>query len=282
MKENILVSIIVASYNYGRYLRENLESLHNQTYKNIEVIVMDDGSTDNSLEIINEYVNKDSRFKLITHENNANKGLTVSLQKALNYCKGEYIAFCESDDYWDIHHIEEKVNYINSNPEADVVVCDYEVFGTSKKLVDSYKNDEGCINLFNYLRNLKKPKEIFFDTFKMWAFPTFSIVMVRKEKLQQCNWDVPSKNCIDIWLWKQLMLKTKTGYVDKKLTFYRRNNDSLVVMELGVDEYNSKLDEILKPYIKKAPVSMSKIKYELRQMDIRIRKYRDKYIKKCI
>ena len=104
----LFVSIIVASYNYGRYLKANLESLINQTYKNIEIIVVDDGSTDNSLEIIKEYIKKDSRVQLLTHKNNINRGLKISLQKALQIAKGEYVAFCESDDYWDIHHYRRK------------------------------------------------------------------------------------------------------------------------------------------------------------------------------
>ena len=227
-EKNILVSIIVASYNYGRYLRENLESLKNQTYTNIEIIVVDDGSTDNSIEIINEYVETDKRFKLIIHDNHSNLGLNKSLKKALEYCNGDYIAFCESDDYWAPNHVEEKVNYINKHPNAGIVVCDFIPFGTDKKSINTYTNSQGLIKLYNYLKNLKSPQIIFFDVLKYWTFPTFSIVMVKASELKQCDFDAPVKCGTDIWLWRQLMIKTRTGYVDKKLTYFRRSGESLV------------------------------------------------------
>lgn len=78
-----LVSIIVTSYNYDKYISETLNSLINQTYKNIEIIVMDDGSSDNSINIIKNYQKQDPRIKLITHPNNENKGLAFSVKTAI-------------------------------------------------------------------------------------------------------------------------------------------------------------------------------------------------------
>ncbi len=262
----LFVSIIVASYNYGRYLKANLESLINQTYKNIEIIVIDDGSTDNSLEIIKEYIKKDSRVKLLTHKNNRNRGLKISLQKALQIAKGEYVAFCESDDYWDIHHIEEKVKYLKENPEAEIVICDFTPFGQDKSSIEHYTLSDGLVRLFDYLKKLKKPKIIFYDTLKMWTFPTFSIVMVKTNRLLECNWEVPSKNGVDIWLWKQLMLTSKTGYVNKKLTFFRRSGESLVPESLikesfSTDEYWAELEKVLEETIKKQPKTLQGLKY---------------------
>lgn len=103
------VSVIVASYNYGRYIAQTLESIINQTYGNLEVIVIDDGSTDGSVEVIKAFEKRDARIALLQHDGNANKGLAFSVKKALDRAKGQWIAFCESDDYWSSDHPERKV-----------------------------------------------------------------------------------------------------------------------------------------------------------------------------
>lgn len=253
--ENLLISIIVASYNYGRYLRENLESLLNQTYKNIEVIVVDDGSTDESLDIINEYVKKDSRFKLITHENHANLGLNESLKKAISFCNGEYIAFCESDDFFKENHIEEKVKYIKKYSDADVIVSDFIPFGNDAKSVEGYLTSKGLLGLYKHLKSIKKPKNIFFETYlNCWVFPTFSIVMVKKEVLTKCNLDAPSRCGTDVWLWRQLMLKYKTGYVDKKMTYYRRSGEALITADIDEKTYIDSINKLIIKDVKNYPL----------------------------
>lgn len=75
MKEDITVSIIIPSFNYEKYITQTIESVINQTYTNWELIIVDDGSKDNSKEIIKDYCAKDNRIRLYTHENNQNLGL---------------------------------------------------------------------------------------------------------------------------------------------------------------------------------------------------------------
>lgn len=108
MNNNLpLVSIVVASYNNGQYLEECLESAVNQTYQNIEIIIADDYSTDNSREIIGKFIIKYPDKKIVPVFNEKNMGACNSINNAIfNYCSGEWIKFLDSDDYLILDCIE--------------------------------------------------------------------------------------------------------------------------------------------------------------------------------
>lgn len=116
-----LVSIIVPVYNVETFLSECLKSLSEQTYKEIQVILIDDGSTDNSSGILNEFIKKEARAILFRQENN---GVAAARQKGLELAKGDYIIHCDSDDFFTIDAIEKLVNSAVSN-DADIVLADY-------------------------------------------------------------------------------------------------------------------------------------------------------------
>ena len=92
------ISVIVPIFNVEKYLKECLESIINQTFKDIEIICINDGSTDNSLDILNQYAEKDNRIKVITQ---SNQGLSAARNTGIKYANGEYISFIDSDDYID-------------------------------------------------------------------------------------------------------------------------------------------------------------------------------------
>lgn len=96
MEENNKVSVIIPVYNVEDYLERCLDSVINQTYKNLEIIVVDDGSTDNSGEICDEYDKKDSRI-IVIHKDNG--GVSSARNQGMDICTGDYIAFVDSDDY---------------------------------------------------------------------------------------------------------------------------------------------------------------------------------------
>lgn len=99
-----LVSIAVATYNGEKFLKEQLETIVNQTYKNLEIIICDDGSTDSTVEIIKEYQNRDRRIKLFQNEKQL--GVLKNFEKAISLCSGDYIAISDQDDSWIINKIE--------------------------------------------------------------------------------------------------------------------------------------------------------------------------------
>lgn len=108
-----LVSIALCVYNGEKYLEEQLDSLVNQTYPNIEIVVVDDGSRDRSLDILRAYQEKYPFFRIF--ENEVNLGYVKNFEKAIGLCAGEYIALCDQDDIWDLEKISKQVAGIGDN-----------------------------------------------------------------------------------------------------------------------------------------------------------------------
>ena len=115
------ISILIPIYNASMYLKKCLESVINQTYSNLEIICINDGSTDNSLDIIQEYAKNDSRIKII---NKPNSGYGASMNMGIDMASGEYIGIVESDDYIE-HNMYEKLYKIASEFDLDIARCQY-------------------------------------------------------------------------------------------------------------------------------------------------------------
>ena len=121
MNNNELISVIVPIYNVERYLRRCVNSILDQTYQNIEVILVDDGSTDSSSNICDTYKLKDNRIKVIHKENG---GLSDARNVGIEYAIGEYIAFIDSDDYIDARYLELLLASLRKN-DADMAICNF-------------------------------------------------------------------------------------------------------------------------------------------------------------
>ena len=91
------ISVVLPIYNVGKYIEKCLESIQNQTFKDFEAICVDDCGTDNSIEIAQRFIEKDSRFKLVRHEHN--RGLSAARNTGIDMATGEYIVFIDSDDW---------------------------------------------------------------------------------------------------------------------------------------------------------------------------------------
>lgn len=132
-----LISIIVPVYNTENYLEKCLYSLVNQTYKNIEIIIIDDGSPDNSMNIIQKFVLADNRVKVISQKN---QGLSGARNTGMNNTNGDYIMFIDSDDWIEIDTCEKAIN-ASEKYNADVVFWSYiKEFSNSQK--DNYLFDK--------------------------------------------------------------------------------------------------------------------------------------------
>lgn len=117
------ISIIIPVYNGEKSIHLSLESLLKQTYKNFEVLIIDDGSNDNTSEIIKKFTVKDNRFKY-TFQNNA--GVAMARNKGIDLAKGRYICFLDSDDYYD-HSYLEKMLFTITSTYSDVCYCGYKI-----------------------------------------------------------------------------------------------------------------------------------------------------------
>ncbi len=154
---NELISVIIPVYNNENYLDKCIESVVNQTYKNLEIILVDDGSTDNSPKLCDEWAKNDSRIKVI-HKDNT--GVSDSRNIALDIVKGDYITFVDSDDYVDNDYIESMLKAAEET-ESDIAVSGFYfdfTDGTSEELNSDYcifnKNDL----LKSYLMDLIRPE----------------------------------------------------------------------------------------------------------------------------
>lgn len=123
MKKEPLISVIVPVYNVGKYLQRCLNSIIDQTYKNVEVILIDDGSTDGSEKICNEYAERDKRIKVFSQ---SNRGVSVARNVGLKKAKGEYIAFVDSDDCIDVSYLRELYSLMK-NKSGDVSIVGQKV-----------------------------------------------------------------------------------------------------------------------------------------------------------
>lgn len=119
MNENNKLSIIIPIYNVEEYLRKCLDSVINQTYKNLEIICINDGSPDNSYKILEEYSNKDSRIVVITQKN---KGVAAARNQGLLKATGDFITFVDPDDWIELDYYETALNALTKN-EVDVFCC---------------------------------------------------------------------------------------------------------------------------------------------------------------
>ncbi len=147
------VSVIIPVYNVEKYLKRCLDSLVNQTFNDIEIICINDGSTDNSLKIIEEYAQKDSRIKLFSQEN---KGSATARNVGLDNANGEYLMFCDSDDWYESQMVEKMFSAIEKE-NVDLVVCDVNIVidETNDRKDDTVYPRLGFIGKVDFNSNIK-------------------------------------------------------------------------------------------------------------------------------
>lgn len=164
LKNDPLISVVMVNYNYDKYIAEAIESVLSQSYKNIEFIVIDDGSTDNSRSVISKYAKKDKRIKFLKQNN---KGVVASRNRGLKEKHGEFFVFIDADDVIPATFVENMLKTIIEN-KADVSCCDLQQFGKLDGLlkVDT-QSVEGLIKfqatpICQMVRS-KVSEDIFFD-----------------------------------------------------------------------------------------------------------------------
>lgn len=134
-----LVSIAMATYNGAMYLKEQLSSILGQTYPNLEVVITDDASSDETLAILRDFEKSHKRIKIFRHR--VNQGITATFENSIKNCQGEYIAISDQDDIWELNKIEVLMNAVENE---DVICSDSELvdqFGqTLNKRISSLVN----------------------------------------------------------------------------------------------------------------------------------------------
>lgn len=220
-------SIIIPVYNIEEYLKECLESIINQSFKDFEVICVNDGSTDNSLEILQKYAENDERFKVLNQEN---QGQGVARNNALNIANGEYILFVDPDDFIELNMLEvfnERLDIQN----VDVAFFDYQIFGenTKTKIVRFMDEMKKIFNL-NINDNLVfNWQELVKDNFRYTAMMVWNKVYSNKFLKENHIQFAPNKHAEDhIFSISATLLANKISYIKKTLYYYRKRSDSSV------------------------------------------------------
>ena len=214
---NPKISIIVPVYNVEKYLSECLDSIVNQTLKDIEIICLNDGSTDNSLQILKEYASKDNRIKIIDKEN---EGLGYTRKVGLTNATGKYILFCDSDDYYsELTAFEELYNYIEKM-KVDVVIFNHIENNNIAKRITSVSEIYSQDVIFSY-------KDI--DYFFGHRVETWKKLYSKKFLDKYDDWYFPKKVYYeDIPFHYQILIRAKMSYFDRYFYTYRIRCNSMM------------------------------------------------------
>ncbi len=215
-----MISIITTSYNYENYIAEMIKSVLNQTYIDWELIIVDDASCDNSVEVIKSFCG-DKRIKLICHDKN--KGLVQAVKTGLKYANGEWIAFLESDDLWVENALETRINAIKNNPNIGIIFNDVDEFGEENSVL-AVKNNLDKVR--QKLANIAFPRNIFYDINIDNLLLTFSAVMIKREILEKYPLDTPIDALLDWWVFIHVAYKNDAFYINEKLTKWRQHKNS--------------------------------------------------------
>lgn len=234
-----MISIITASYNYAEYIGKTIKSVLSQTYTDWEMIIIDDCSTDNSVDVINSF--KDERIKLFV--NDKNLGLSKTVQKGLEKAYGEWIVFLESDDYITSDYLEKKTAIAQKYPKVNLIFNDSEFFGDEKRVYDF----NGVLEKTRYiLRTKTYPAKMFYDFYHSNKIFTFSEVMAKKEDLLKIDFNPNLDYLLDWHLWIQMAYLGDFYYINEKLTYWRLHTNSYI----NSSKYKSPLDLQFRTYMK--------------------------------
>ena len=228
------ISVIIPSYNYESYMYEAIKSVLLQSLKDFELIIVDDGSTDDSMAVARSFAGQDQRITVLQHPDGKNHGLAATLQLGVAESKGEYIAFLEADDIWLSTCLEQRMQ-VASATNAGVNFNKVEALcmeDSSTAWFDVYVPRI----MRSHSRRVADAKNGPYGSYEMrGAFlienqiPTFSCAMIRRSVLLACDLNSPIPQWVDRWLWCQAAQKATFAYIPLKLTRWRLHNNSFTM-----------------------------------------------------
>ncbi len=211
-----LISIIVPIYNVEKYLNKCIESIVNQTYENIEIILIDDGSNDNSGIICDEYAKKDNRI-IVVHKENG--GVSSARNKGLKIAKGEWISFVDADDWIEQIFCQTLLNKVTQE-QADIALCGYNRITDNRIEKINANNQEVFLNSNEYLVKSLNPQT---------GFGFCHMRLIKKEVLKSISFNERIEVGEDALFNIQLSTYIKKAvFLKQPLYNYRINNQSVV------------------------------------------------------
>jgi glycosyltransferase involved in cell wall biosynthesis len=206
-------SIIIPLHNKADYVEKSINSVLEQTYENFELIIINDGSTDNSLSIVQQF--NDLRIEIVSQKN---QGVSAARNNGVLVAKYEYIVFLDADDWWDINFLEEMYKLLIGYPEAGLYACGYNIV-KNNKLVKSKVgvNSEFTANYIDYFK-------VYTSTF--WVPINCSFVVIMKSVFNNVGgFNEGLKFGEDFHLWVRVALKYKIAYLNENLSYSNQDVD---------------------------------------------------------
>lgn len=222
-----LVSVLIPCYNVEKYVVESVSSILNQTYKNLEIIAINDCSTDNTGELLQQLASKNSRMKVITNEKNLK--LISTLNKGITLCNGEYIARMDADDISLPTRIEKEVDFLENNKDHDIVSTMFYAFRSEnpnkKDLHHSPFRDEELRAYMLFRSGICHPA-----------------VMIRKRVFTELGlkFETEYLHVEDYALWSEAIYKTKIANIPEPLLLYRVHQHQISSLNEELQTNNKK------------------------------------------
>lgn len=236
-----LISIIIPVYNVEKYVRKCVESVIDQSYKNIEIIIIDDGTKDNSGKICDEYAEKDTRITVI---HKINEGVSKARNVGIEKANGKYITFVDADDFIDKDYIKKLYDQcIASN--ADLSICGTKDIDSNENILKVSKKYRNIINSEEAMKELLNEK---YYTCVVWA------KMYKKELFKDIQFNEKTKIAEDLEVLYRIIGKSKTINVDtfENLYYYRIRENSATTEKYNKDWKNEiKISEEILHFVEK-------------------------------
>ncbi|MGI4022352.1 MAG: glycosyltransferase family 2 protein [Janthinobacterium lividum] len=220
-----LISVIIPNYNHAAYLNQRIDSILNQTYQNFELLILDDFSTDNSINVIEQYRNHPKVKHIVFNETNSGSTF-LQWEKGITLAQGNYIWIAESDDYADHTFLESLVRIANQNSDAGLLYC------------GSNTVDEGGKNIGKLVQEVSNNRDGYylnngFDECKNAFFfhpivPNASAVIFKKENFYKVDASFKQyKICGDWQFWIDICFDNYIVYLPQCLNYFRQSNTSV-------------------------------------------------------
>ena len=261
------VTVIMPCFNHARFLTDSINSVLRQTYSDLELVIVDDCSTDDSWAVINSLASGDGRIQAIRQEQN--QGLSKARNAALRRARGEFIAFCDSDDVWECDKIRIQMDLLDRNPNHDVAYCDTIII-----------NENGLPTGKRFSQLYPPPKQpsgwLFPDLIK-GNFINIQSVLLRANRAQPVErFDEQIEWIQDWWYWVRLSRKHRFLYSQEPLARYRIHSGSTNVVHhrsYCVNRFRV-FRRMLREYTDLPPTAKADIVYQMGVNLCEIGKYR--------
>jgi len=229
LKKPGLVSVVVASYNHAKFLSERMESLINQTYKDIEILIIDDCSTDDSRKILSKY-KKYKNVKIIMREENG--GWVVTFNQGIENTSGEFIIFANTDDTCEPNMIENLLKGFNQNPSVGISYCRSQMIDENNKLLgDDFAGRSRSFRKRCSQSTLLKKDEMSRFLLDSCVMPNMSAVLIRRECFDLTGkFTGAYQVCSDWNFYFQVVSKYDVSYSIEPLNKFRMHPTSAVAV----------------------------------------------------